>query len=60
MLPQSVRIFVCTTPKDMRRSFDTLAVVTKQELGIDPQKAVPSRDRQHQLSTGRPLDGLFS
>jgi len=37
MLPQSVRIFVCTTPQDMRRSFDTLAVITKHELGIDPQ-----------------------
>ena len=29
-------------------------------LGIDPHKAVPSRDKQHQLSTGRPLEELFS
>jgi transposase len=37
MLPPSVRIFVCTVPQDMRRSFDTLALVTKQVLGEDPQ-----------------------
>ena len=36
MLPSSVRIFVCTTPQDMRRSFDRLALVAK-ELGEDPQ-----------------------
>ena len=37
MLPGSVRIFVCTQPQDMRRSFDALALVTKQLLGEDPQ-----------------------
>ena len=37
MLPQSVRILVCTEPQDMRKSFDTLALVTKQLLGEDPQ-----------------------
>jgi len=37
MLPASVRIFVCTVPQDMRRSFDTLALVTQQVLGHDPQ-----------------------
>jgi transposase len=37
MLPPSVRIFVCTVPQDMRRSFDTLALVTKQVVGEDPQ-----------------------
>ncbi len=37
MLPASVRIFVCTVPQDMRRSFDTLALVTKQVVGEDPQ-----------------------
>ena len=37
MLPASVRIFVCTVPQDMRRSFDTLALATKQVLGQDPQ-----------------------
>ena len=37
MLPASVRIFLCTTPQDMRRSFDTLALVTKDLLGQDPQ-----------------------
>jgi hypothetical protein len=29
-------------------------------LGIDPQQTVPSRDRQHRLSTGSPLTELFS
>jgi transposase len=37
MLPPSVRILVCTAPQDMRRSFDTLALVIKQLLGQDPQ-----------------------
>jgi len=37
MLPASVRIFVCTVPQDMRRSFDTLALVVQQLLGQDPQ-----------------------
>jgi transposase len=36
MLPASVRIFVCTVPQDMRRSFDTLALVVQQLLGQDP------------------------
>jgi transposase len=37
MLPASVRIFVCTVPQDMRRSFDGLALQTRQLLGEDPQ-----------------------
>src|SRR5215831_18698615 len=37
MLPASVRILVCTVPQDMRRSFDTLALVTRELLGEDPQ-----------------------
>jgi transposase len=37
MLPASVRIWVCTAPQDMRRSFDTLALTTKQIIGEDPQ-----------------------
>jgi transposase len=32
MLPSTVRVFVCTEPQDMRRSFDGLAL-----LGEDPQ-----------------------
>jgi len=36
MIPASVRIFVCTVPQDMRRSFDALALVTQQILGQDP------------------------
>ena len=37
MLPSSVRIFVCTTPQDMRRSFDRLALAAKEASGEDPQ-----------------------
>jgi transposase len=37
MLAPSVRILVCTVPQDMRRSFDGLALQTRQLLGEDPQ-----------------------
>jgi transposase len=37
MLPPSVRIFVCTTPQDMRRSFDLLAQAAREAVGEDPQ-----------------------
>jgi transposase len=37
MLPDTVRILVCTQPQDMRRSFDALAAVTEQFLGEDPR-----------------------
>ena len=37
MLPSSTRILVCTQPQDMRRSFDALALVTRELLGEDPQ-----------------------
>jgi transposase len=37
MLPPSIRIFVCTEPQDMRRSFDGLAQATRQLVGQDPQ-----------------------
>lgn len=37
MLPASVRIFVCTEPQDMRRSFDKLALSVREILGEDPQ-----------------------
>ena len=36
MLPASVRIFLCTVPQDMRRSFDTLARVVRELMGEDP------------------------
>ncbi|MFV8754738.1 IS66 family insertion sequence element accessory protein TnpB [Nannocystaceae bacterium ST9] len=32
-----MRIFVCTKPQDMRRSFDALALVAQQVLGEDPR-----------------------
>lgn len=37
MIPASVRIFVCTERVDLRRSFDGLALATRQVLGEDPQ-----------------------
>jgi transposase len=37
MLPAAVRIFVCTTPQDMRRSFDGLALVAREVIREDPQ-----------------------
>jgi transposase len=37
MIPSSVRIFVCTQPQDMRRSFDGLALAVRDVLGEDPQ-----------------------
>lgn len=37
MLPQSVRILVCTQPQDMRRSFDRLAEVVRTLMGEEPQ-----------------------
>ena len=37
MIPSSVRIFVCTSPQDMRRSFDGLAVAVRERLDEDPE-----------------------
>ena len=37
MLPPSVRIFLCTRPQDLRRSFDGLSLVTRQLLGQEPK-----------------------
>jgi transposase len=37
MLPAGVRILVCTTPQDMRKSFDTLAAVVREALHEEPQ-----------------------
>lgn len=37
MLPPSVRIFVCTAPQDMRRSFDGLSAQVKELTGQNPQ-----------------------
>jgi len=36
MLPPSVRIFICLTPADMRRSLDGLAAMTREILREDP------------------------
>lgn len=38
MIPAGVRIFVCTEPQDMRRSFDGLALAARQLVGEDPQQ----------------------
>lgn len=37
MIPADVRIFVCTEPVDMRRSFDGLALAAREVLGEEPQ-----------------------
>jgi transposase len=34
--PPTVRIFVSTQPTDMRRSFDGLAMITRENMGQDP------------------------
>jgi transposase len=36
MFPTSVRIFVCTVPQDMRKSYDTLSAQVRALLGHDP------------------------
>src|SRR5262245_48816436 len=35
-LPPAVRIFVCTAPTDMRKSFDSLAALAQTVVGEDP------------------------
>ena len=35
-LPSAVRIYLCTRPTDMRRGFDRLAEMVRQEIGQDP------------------------
>ncbi len=37
MIPSAVRIFGCTEPQDMRRSFDALALVVRERLALDPE-----------------------
>ena len=36
MMPSTVRIFVCTSPTDMRASFDRLALAARDHFGEDP------------------------
>lgn len=35
-LPLPVRVFLCTQPADMRKSFDGLATLVREHLGQDP------------------------
>ena len=37
MIPAAVRIYVCTEPQDMRRSFDGLSLAVEEHLGADPK-----------------------
>lgn len=37
MIPPAVRIFVCSEPQDMRRSFDGLSLAAQQHLGEEPR-----------------------
>ena len=32
----SVRVYLCTSPTDMRKGFDTLAALVRDSLGYDP------------------------
>ena len=36
MIPDAVRIFVCTEPVDMRLGFDRLAQLARERVGCDP------------------------
>lgn len=36
MTPRGMRLWLCTEPTDMRKSFDGLAAVVKNRLGLDP------------------------
>jgi transposase len=40
MLPTGTRVLVCTEPQDMRRSFDRLASVVRDEMGEEPQSGL--------------------
>ena len=35
-MPSSVKIFICATPADMRKSFDSLATLVREFMGADP------------------------
>jgi transposase len=35
-LPASVRVYLCTTPCDMRKGFDGLAALVRNQLEMDP------------------------
>ena len=37
MLATGTRVLMCTEPQDMRRSFDRLAAVVRDEMGEQPQ-----------------------
>lgn len=37
MIPVTVRIFVCTEPVDMRRGFDSLALIARDKVQQDPR-----------------------
>ena len=34
-LPASVRVYLCLTPCDMRKSFDSLQALVREQLGLD-------------------------
>lgn len=45
--PLPVKIFWCSTPTDMRKSFDSLAAIVANELGHNPLSGRLYRKRQH-------------
>ena len=60
-LPASVRVYVCLTPCDMRRSFDGLHALVRDHLELDPFAghlylfASRRRDRLKILRSGSPI-----
>ena len=58
-----VRVFLCTSPTDMRKGFDTLAVLVREGSGYDPLSghliyragvALLDADRPHKLLARSP------
>ncbi len=52
MLPAGVRILVCTSRQDMRKSFDSLTAVARDFMAEEPQSL-----SAHRLSRQEPLCG---
>lgn len=57
MLPAGVRILLCTTRQDMRKSFDTLAAVARDFMGEEQERAEDKEknraEEHHQRQHGR-------
>ena len=61
-LPPALRIYVATTPTDMRKSFDGLSAAVTQIIGQDPTSGLLARVRDENTALAarlqlRPLAG---